>query len=144
MKWAIEPVSAGDEQSVAAVYELWTAYWTALGLPFGFQGFGEELRSLPGKYQSPAGCLLLSRRAEDRQPAATAAFRPLGAPAACEAKRLHVHPSFRRLGLAPAMLTRLIAEARACGYEWMYGDTLPSMQPALRLYRELGFSEVGP
>lgn len=45
---------------------------------------------------------------------------------------------------ATAALRRLVEEARAAGYEEMYGDTLPSMRPALRLYNQIGFVEVGP
>ena len=33
-------------------------------------------------------------------------------------------------------------EARAAGYQELYGDTLKSMTSALQMYREMGFSEV--
>lgn len=137
----VESVDSGRPHSVAAVRELWTEYWQALGLSFDFQGFGEEVRTLPGKYGPPGGRLLLLRI--EGEPAATVAFRPL-AEASCEAKRLYVRPAYRGRGAARALVEKLAEEARLCGYRSMYADTLPVMASALALYREMGFVEVGP
>ncbi len=62
----------------------------------------------------------------------------------CEAKRLYVRPQYRRKGIARALLDRLVTEARAAGYSEIYGDTLRTMTSALEMYKEIGFSEVGP
>ncbi len=133
----------GSSSGLEAVQELWIEYWDALGLPPDFQSFDEERRSLPGAYAPPRGRLLLATI--DNVPAATAAFRPLPErEGACEAKRLYVRPAHRGAGLARALLARLIQEARAEGYRELYGDTLPSMEAALRLYDQIGFVEVGP
>ena len=134
-------VQATELAEIAAVKELWSEYWQSLGLPLDFQGFAEELRTLPGKYALPTGCLLL--RQVDEQPAATGAFRQLNSDA-CEAKRLYVRPAYRRLGLAGSLLRRLIEEARLRGYRDLYADTLPSMTSPLNLYRNMGFKEAGP
>ena len=130
--------SAAD---IGAVQELWSEYWRSLGLSPDFQDFGEELRTLPGKYAPPAGRLLLARI--DGEAAATAAFRPLRQDA-CEAKRLYVRPAYRRRGVAGSLLAALIEEARRAGYRDLYGDTLTTMAQALDLYRNMGFVEVGP
>ena len=130
----------GNDQALDAVRELWTAYWHSIGLPLEFQGFAQELRTLPGKYGPPAGRLFLVRL--EGNPAATAAFRPFGGDA-CEAKRLFVLPEYRRRGIAAALLAKLVQEARLCGYRTLYGDTLPAMAQALDLYRAMGFVEVG-
>lgn len=106
-----------------------------------FQGFDEEVRSLPGLYAPPAGRLLLA--IEDGLPAGTAALRPVDR-TRCEAKRLYVRPEFRGRGIAKALLATLVEEARLAGYTEMLGDTLISMKDALRLYQEFGFSETGP
>lgn len=143
--WAIEIVDEEDAKAIGAIRELWTAYWQSLGLPSSFQGFAAELRALPGKYRRPAGCLLLAR-VDSGLPVATAALRPLDddSSESCEAKRLYVHPNFRRRGIAAALLNKLIEVARDTGYRSLYGDTLPTMSSALALYREFGFVEVGP
>jgi ribosomal protein S18 acetylase RimI-like enzyme len=132
---------AGSEEEIEQIRRLWREYWDAAGLPPDFQNFEAEVRSLPGSYAPPGGRLLLARIGDEA--AGSAAFRPLGAQS-CEAKRLYVRPAFRRMGIGEALLSRLIAEARAQGYSEVYCDTLPAMTSALRMYRELGFTEVGP
>ncbi len=144
MGWSVDIVDSASASDIAAVRELWTEYWQALSLPPDFQGFAEELRTLPGKYAPPAGRLLLLRI--DGQPAGTAAFRALSITPgdACEAKRLYVSPAYRRRGVAGSLLAKLIEEARLSGYRSLYADTLARMSAALDLYRGVGFVEVGP
>ena len=141
MAWTVQVVESGDAQAIDAVRELLRAYWDSLGFSAGFQSFTDELRELPGKYSPPSGRLLLVRIAS--QAVATAAFRRLSAEA-CEAKRLYVEPAYRHHGIAAALLTRLVEEARGSGYRTLYGDTLPTMASALSLYRKMGFVETGP
>src|SRR5712691_8320866 len=92
-----------------AVQGLWKEYWTSLGLAPEFQGFANELQSLPGAYGEPDGLLMIATDGE--KPAGTIALRRLSE-RTCEAKRLFVRPEFRGQGLARALLNRLIAGAR--------------------------------
>jgi putative acetyltransferase len=119
-----------------AVRALWREYWSAYGLDPGFQGFAEEVASLPDAYT----LILLAH--QDAGPVATIALRPLDR-TCCEAKRLYVRPAARGQGLGRALLKAVIDAARRQGYRELYGDTLPVMQSALGLYRELGFEPVG-
>ena len=127
---------ADDSETFQAVGKLWQEYWNELGLPAEFQGFASELQYLPGKYASPSGALVLAF--VDGLPAATVALRPLSA-RACEVKRLFVRAEFRRQGIGRQLMQWVLRHARKLGYETVHGDTLPTMQGALRMYRDLGF-----
>ena len=134
-------IIVASSQEIDAVQSLWREYWDSLGLPQDFQGFCEEVKTLPGLYAPPRGRLLLALVRGN--PAGTAALRPLSA-YSCEGKRLYVRPQYRGEGVGGSLLHRLVEEARSAGYREMYGDTLKSMTAALKMYREAGFSEVSP
>jgi putative acetyltransferase len=128
--------SPGD---LAAVRQLWGEYWESFGLPMDFQGFGDELRGLPGVYGAEGGALLLGF--ESGEPAGTIAMRRLDATSG-EAKRLYLRPKFRGHGLGRRLLEAVIDRATAVPYGCLYADTLPSMIEALSLYRRGGFEQV--
>jgi GNAT superfamily N-acetyltransferase len=130
---------AVTEEDIAQVRRLWTEYWETLGLPVDFQGFGAQLRRLPGEFAAPSGLLLLAF--EDATAAGTIAVRPFRADA-CEGKRLYVPSKFRGKGLGKKLLTAAIENARSMGYKTMYADTLPTLQEAARLYEQFAFERV--
>lgn len=132
-------ITVAREEEIPAVQGLWRKYWSSLGLAADFQGFADEVQTLPGMYALPKGKLLLARL--DGTVAGTVAIRPLEEEC-CEVKRLYVQPEFRGHGVGKALLVEAIKQARSAGYKELYGDTLPSMDRALRMYREMGFSEV--
>ncbi len=130
---------AESPDDVAAVRELWREYWESFGLPLSFQGFGEELRGLPGVYGSEGGLLLLA--SDEDEPAGTIALRCLEISAG-EVKRLYLRPKYRGHGLARRLLEAVVERASAMGYERLYADTLPVMSEALSLYQRAGFERV--
>jgi ribosomal protein S18 acetylase RimI-like enzyme len=127
---------------IEEIRALFLEYGNSLGFSLCFQSFDEEVKTLPGAYGPPDGQLLLAHC--DNRAAGCIALRKL-APGICEMKRLYVRPDYRGLGFGRKLVERLIADARAIGYERMRLDTVKSaMKDAIALYRTLGFREIAP
>ena len=130
---------AESSADLAIVRQLWGEYWESLGLPMDFQGFGDELKSLPGVYGAEGGALLVAF--DSSEPAGTIALRRLDAKSG-EVKRLYLRPKFRGRGLGRRLLEAVIDQATEVPYDCLYADTLPSMMEALSLYQRGGFQRV--
>jgi putative acetyltransferase len=136
--------TTNDLEEARALFREYAA-WLAVDLCF--QGFSEELATLPGAYAPPRGMLLLAGPA-----AATLgciALRPLtddASPsgAVAEVKRLYVRPAARGTGLGRDLVQAVIDGARAIGYGELKLDTLDRMAEARSLYAKLGFHECAP
>jgi GNAT superfamily N-acetyltransferase len=136
-----EIVEATTRNEVEQVRQLFRQYQAELPLQLCFRSFDAELFGLPGEYGPPRGKLLLATVAG--QPAGCVGLRPFPLEGACEMKRLHVRPTFRSRKLGKELAERIIKEARALGYQRLRLDTHPpTMQAAVRMYRNLGFQEV--
>jgi ribosomal protein S18 acetylase RimI-like enzyme len=124
-----------------AIRALFREYADSLGVNLDYQGFEEELRGLPGDYASPSGMLLLARINEEA--VGCVGVRPLDTRVA-EMKRLYVRPSARGTGLGRTLTEAAIEFARQHRYAGMRLDTLPTMERAQELYRQLGFVTIAP
>ena len=136
-----EIVDGHDPQLIPEVQLLFLEYADSLKVPLDFQNFDEELKSLPGAYAPPTGCLLLA--ISDQKFAGCIAMRDLEKNI-CEMKRLFVRPQWRGTKLGRLLAETLIQRARDLGYKLMRLDTLPSMDRAQKLYSSLGFYEIEP
>ena len=137
-----EIVRAENAEEVGAVRALFLEYATSLNFSLCFQSFDREVAELPGMYAPPRGVLLLAN--VDGAAAGCAGLHELEDGIA-EMKRLFVRPSYRDLGIGRALAERIIEEARAIGYRKVRLDTIVgTMDPAIALYRRLGFVPVPP
>jgi len=129
---------AGDMEHIR---DLFTEYQQWLGVDLCFQGFEDEMHTLPGKYAEPQGCLLLAR--EGAAIIGGVGMWPLDE-SVCEMKRLYIRPPWLGQGLGRRLALTLIDAARKRGYQSMCLDTLPQLTTALSLYRSLGFADTEP
>ncbi|MEM9064744.1 MAG: GNAT family N-acetyltransferase [Planctomycetota bacterium] len=132
---AVFPAEAGLVRSLFKEYE------TSTGQSLCFQGFEEELASLPGKYSEPLGVILLAETTDAAIGCVALRPEPRAGDGACEMKRLYVRASQRGLGAGHLLCEALFTEAEALGYRVMVLDTLPAFASAVRLYEGFGFRE---
>jgi putative acetyltransferase len=132
-----------NPEHLAIARQLIEEYAAWLEFKLCFQGFEDEMRSMPGKYAPAAGRLLLALW--DGKAAGVIALRPLEEPGLCEMKRLYVRPEFRGHHIGRLLAEHVIREAAEIGYSRMRLDTVAGkMDSAIAMYRELGFKETGP
>jgi GNAT superfamily N-acetyltransferase len=96
--------------------------------------FTQELPNLLG----PRGRLLVAWKGSEV--VGVGALKPIDAGVA-EIKRMYVRPQARGRGIARAILERLLADARALGYQLVRLETATFMHEAHALYRSLGFKD---
>jgi ribosomal protein S18 acetylase RimI-like enzyme len=140
--FTISPIES--QQDLKDTIFLFEQYAKSLGIDLSFQDFETEMASMPGKYASPNGCLLLARSENTGTTVGCVGLRQLGSNGVCEMKRLYVDPKGRGLGVGKALATAVIQEAKRSGYHCIRLDTLPSMASARALYKSLGFVEIDP
>ena len=133
---------AETEEDIESAKTLFREYETWLAMSLCFQGFEEELASLPGKYAAPDGRLYLAFI--DDELAGCVALRKLER-GICEMKRLFLRENARGHGLGNQLIEKLIDEARSVGYSKMRLDTYPpKMGKAVKLYESHGFKAIEP
>jgi putative acetyltransferase len=138
----IKIIEAETEEQINAARGLFREYEAWFGMDLCFQNFDEEVATLPGKYAAPEGRLYLA--SADENLAGCIALRKLE-DGVCEMKRLFVRDAFRGQKIGVLLIEKLIAEARAIGYEKMRLDTFPAkMGKAVSLYESYGFREIPP
>jgi ribosomal protein S18 acetylase RimI-like enzyme len=139
-KVSIAPAKGPGDMALVRALFLEYADW--LDFDLCFQGFEEEVASLPGSYAPPGGGLWLAR--VGGEPAGVVGLRPLE-DGISELKRLWVRPAYRGHGLGRRLTETAIAAARAAGYRALRLDTVGALMANARaLYDDLGFREIAP
>lgn len=140
---SITIIRARFVEDIEAAAVLIAEYEKTLGFDVAFQGFKDELKSLPGKYAAPGGDILLAKDVNG-DILGCVAVRPLTPPTCCEMKRLYVVPAGRGLGIGKKLVNAIVEIANSLGYNEIKLDTLPSMGVALSLYAKAGFLPTAP
>jgi len=135
----IRIINAQKEHHYQKARELFRQYADSLDFDLEFQGFSEELATLPGKYAMPEGCILLAE--DSGQFVGCVALRPLE-DNICEMKRLFVRSDYRGQGIGRMLACSVIDKAREIGYERMRLDTIATMKEARTLYYSLEFRNI--
>lgn len=135
----IRIISAQTENHYQKVRELFTQYADTLDFDLEFQGFSQELATLPGHYAPPQGCILLAE--ESGHFVGCVALRPLE-DKVCEMKRLYLRSNYRGRGIGRMLACSVIDRAREIGYEKMRLDTIATMKKARTLYYSLEFRNI--
>jgi ribosomal protein S18 acetylase RimI-like enzyme len=121
------------------IRELFTNYQKELDEDLCFQSFDAELQNPLKKYAPPKGTLFLA--CWNNEVAGCIALQDLEG-GVCEMKRLYVKPDFRKHKIGEALTLHLLKTAKDIGYTTMKLDTLQKLQPAIQLYKKLGFIET--
>jgi len=133
-------IEALSPDLVETARTLFQEYADAIGVDLCFQGFSDELKTLPGKYASPRGGLFIALI--DGEPAGCVALRPIDPEGTAELKRLYVRPAGRGHGVGRTLVQKAVERAREAGYRAVRLDTLATMKDAQRLYVAQGFREI--
>ncbi len=137
----MEIIQASTPEHLEVAAELFREYQTQLNVDLCFQGFEQELATLPGKYAHPTGSILLATHAGKY--VGCVAVRPIEGDV-CEMKRLYVRDQFRGLSAGRKLAEAVIEKARELGFKKMQLDTLQRLERAIGLYAKLGFVETTP
>jgi len=130
-----------SEELINKTRELFIEYANYLDINLDFQNFEEELKTLPGNYAPPEGCLLLAFY--NNKLAGCVGLRKFKNEI-CEMKRLYVRLDYQKKNIGRALSKAIILRAKEIGYQFMRLDTLPFMLEAINLYTSLGFKEIAP
>ncbi len=128
-------------QDLDAVVGIFREYIACASVNLEFQNYEAEFATLPGKYASPEGNLLLAWK--DGTLVGCVALRKVDMQS-CEMKRFYVRPGARGENLGRRLVQYILNEARSIGYSRMCLDVLPEFTAAQRIYESFGFTIDAP
>jgi len=137
-----EILPANNAELLTEVQRLFLEYEKWLNVDLCFQGFEEEVNSLPGKYSPPDGRLYIAK--DNSSYIGCIALRKIE-DGICEMKRLYLTEAARGKGIGYKMIELIIQDAKDIGYKVMRLDTIKEKMPkAVSLYKSFGFKETKP
>jgi GNAT superfamily N-acetyltransferase len=145
----VELLGVGDSQTRAAARSLIAEYlrWIAssaaanYGLSFDVDAMVASDLDDRSKFYPPRGRFYVVRHSGAY--VGVGCLKPLTATIA-EVQRMYVQPHVRGIGAGRRLVERLLADARAIGYETVRLESLKFLSAAHALYRSVGFVEITP
>lgn len=134
-------------ETVKALFKEYQADVTKSGNSECFEGFDNELATLPGSYSSPKGIIYIAFGGDNFSNSANAigciAIRPRdGNPKEAEIKRLYVRSNKRGSGAGQHLLNNVFLFAKMNKYSALFLETTDTMQAAKSLYNSYGFEQA--
>ncbi|MCI1945009.1 GNAT family N-acetyltransferase [Clostridium luticellarii] len=130
---------AKEKYELEEVKKLFLDYADSLNIDLDFQGFQTEVNTLPGKYSSPDGIIVLAL--VDGKSTGCIALRKISGDI-CEMKRFYVRDNYRGLGIGRKLIDISVEKARSMNYKYIRLDTLTTMKSAQYLYSSSGFYDI--
>lgn len=117
-------------------------YITRLGRDLSFQNIEEELSNPAIKYAAPQGELLVALDDDEKVIGMVAYHKHSND--RCEMKRLYVSLECRGMKIGERLVDEIMRHAKKAGFKEMVLDTIVPLQPAIHLYKKMGFEECEP
>jgi GNAT superfamily N-acetyltransferase len=138
-----EPVTRNAARSLVTEYLQWVANTAAsnYGLSFDVEAMVHSDLDDKEKFFSPNGRFYVLRHQGEF--VGVGCLKRLAASVA-EVQRMYVQPHVRGVGAGRHLVERLLADARAIGYQAVRLESLRVLAPAHALYRSVGFVEIEP
>ena len=114
-------------------------YMDWLGLDLHYQGIDNEFENFDKMYGKPNGSFIYATIDGKIAGGVGTRFLETGV---CEMKRLFVYEEFRGYNLGEIICYELLKISKELGYSKMRLDTIPKLNNAMQLYKNLGFYEI--
>jgi len=116
-----------------------TDYMEWLGIDLCFQNIDNEFAIFNKMYSKPEGCYIYATY--NKVIIGGVAVRSIDKNI-CEMKRLFVYDNYRGLNIGVLLCNEIIRISKELGYKEMRLDTVSKLKNAIKLYENLGFSEI--
>ncbi len=143
MSFTIRPISAADDDAVAAIIRTVMPEFGADGA--GFAIHDPEVAAMSAAYDRPGAAYFVVESAGRVLGGGGVAPLDGGPEGTCELRKMYFLPELRGQGAGAALMGTCLAKARELGFSQCYLETLRGMDAAQRLYERTGFARLdGP
>lgn len=140
MTYEIRPIRPDDNGAIAHIIrQVLTEYGANCS---GFAWSDPFLETLSTAYEQPRAAYYVAVVAGQLVGGAGFAPFPCDYPHLCELQKMYLLPPWRGQGLGRALITQVLTQAQAWGYQGCYLETLNTMTRAMAFYQQAGFQPL--